>query len=65
MIIHDFATTISCERCSDEITIPRNLSNKRMRELSKKHGWKVIAGKDVCPKCNMKDESERKMNDGN
>lgn len=56
MIIHDFSTTISCDRCSDEVTVVGNFSNRKMQKYAEKHGWKIIAGECICPKCNMKDE---------
>ena len=51
MVIHDFSTTISCDKCSDEFTVSGNLSEKAMRTLAKKDGWMVIDGKDICLHC--------------
>lgn len=50
MVIHDCTTTISCSICSDEFTIEKYLSEKAMRKVAAKDGWRVINGEDVCPK---------------
>ena len=62
MVIHDISTTISCDRCSDEFTVSGNFSEKAMRTLAKKDGWKLIRSKDVCPKCN---EYKKRKDDNN
>lgn len=59
MVIHDFSTTISCEICSDEFLIEKNLSEKAMRKIAAKSGWRVVDGRDICPRCLSKTDKER------
>ena len=58
MVLHDFLTTISCEICSEELSVTRNWGETRMRKNAAKHGWRVVDGKDVCPKCAARMEKE-------
>ena len=51
MVIHDYLTTISCDKCSTEFQIERNLKESTMRRIAAKHGWKTINNSDYCPKC--------------
>lgn len=51
MVLHDYLTTISCDMCSRELSIERNIGEKRMKTIAAKHGWKEVDGNDVCPVC--------------
>lgn len=51
MVLHDYLTTISCDMCSKELSIERNIGEKRMKKIAAKHGWKEADGNDVCPGC--------------
>jgi DNA-directed RNA polymerase subunit RPC12/RpoP len=51
MVIHDYLTTVSCDKCSREFQIERNLRENTMRRAAAKRGWRVINGEDICPDC--------------
>lgn len=51
MVIHDYLTTISCDKCSKELQIERNIGEKKMRSIAKKNGWKFKGEDDICPDC--------------
>ena len=55
MIWHDYLTSISCDICSDELSVQKNLGEKKMRQYAGKRGWRIIDGKDVCPYCAEKE----------
>ena len=54
MVIHDYLTVVSCDRCSTEFQIERNLKESTMRKIARKHGWTVLKGQDLCPSCGAK-----------
>ena len=58
MIIHDYSTCVSCEICSEELSVPFNWGVRRMRQYAKKFGWRVLRGQDICPKCAEKEEKK-------
>lgn len=58
MIIHDYLTTVSCDRCSVEFSIERNLKEPTMRRLARKQGWIVVGEDDVCPACAAKQRND-------
>ena len=58
MVIHDFLTVVSCERCSIEFQIERNLKETTIRRIAAKYGWRVVDGKDICPNCGAKMDLE-------
>lgn len=51
MIIHDYLTTVSCDCCSAEIQVERNLGESKMRRIARKAGWVFVNGGDICPAC--------------
>lgn len=54
MVIHDYLTTISCDKCSIEFQIERNLKESTIRRIAAKSGWRVMDGNDICPNCGAK-----------
>lgn len=54
MVIHDYLTTVSCDKCSTEFQIERNLKEATIRKAAAKHGWLVVDGEDICPNCGAK-----------
>lgn len=54
MVIHDYLTTISCDRCSGEVSVEVYVTGKRMRQLAAKTGWINIDDRDICPRCAAK-----------
>lgn len=51
MVIHDYLTTISCDKCSTEYQVERYLKENTIRRAASKRGWKVVDGEDICPNC--------------
>lgn len=60
MVIHDYLTSVSCDKCSREFQVERNLKETTMRKLASKHGWRVVDGKDICPECGAKMDLKEK-----
>lgn len=58
MIIHDYLTTVSCDRCSRELSVQKNYGVKRMRKIASACGWRVVKGKDVCDICLTKEKEK-------
>ena len=58
MVIHDYLTTVSCDKCSKEFQIERNLAERTMRRAALKRGWRVVDGEDICPECAKKMDGE-------
>jgi hypothetical protein len=58
MVIHDYLTTISCDKCSKEFQIERNLKENTIRRVAEKHGWRVVDGDDICPNCGARMDGE-------
>ena len=54
MVIHDYLTTISCDKCSIEFQVERNLKENTIRRLASKVGWQVVDDNDICPNCSKK-----------
>ena len=54
MVIFDCSTTVSCDVCSCEFTVIGKMGKVYMRRLARLDGWRVVDGKDVCPRCAVK-----------
>ena len=62
MVIHDYLTTVSCDVCSTEIQVERNVGEKYMRRYARKNGWVYVDGGDICPNCWKRKQPERSKN---
>lgn len=57
MVIHDYLTTVSCDKCSNEFQVEKNWGERAMRKAASKRGWRVVDGGDICPECVKKMDS--------
>ena len=58
MVIHDYLTVVSCDRCSKELQVERNLKESTIRRIAAKSGWRVVDGNDICHTCGAKIDAE-------